>query len=133
MASGLYHQFKGDLFQYIHNLTGHTLNCALLTSGHSFDAGHATFADVVAHEVSGGGYTASGVALASLAVATGSAASWDADNASWSSSTVTAAHAVIWNVTQELLIASIDFGGDQTTASGLFEIQFNSSGIVTLT
>ena len=59
---------------------------------------------------------------------------WDADNVSWTSSTISsAAGGVIYdNTTAGLpLVGFIDFNGSFSTTSGTFEVQWNASGIFT--
>jgi len=138
MASGVYNRFKANLANKIVDIEGDTLKIALLDSNHSFDADHNTWADVSANEVSGTGYTAGGQALSNASVTqdnTNDLAKLDADDVTWSGSTITAAFAVIYDDTlaNKDLICCIDFGGDISSTNGDFTIQFNASGIITIT
>ena len=135
MASGIYNRFKANLMNKEVDLEADTIKVILLNNSHSFTATHNTYSQVSANELStAGGYTAGGATLASKAVTQGATTSWDAADASWTSATFTAYHAVIYDDTHATddLICSIDFGGAQTVASGTFTIQWNASGIITL-
>lgn len=134
MASGIYNRFKANLMNKEVDLEADTIRVALLNSSHSFTATHNTWSQVSANEVSGTGYTANGASLANKAVTQGATTKFDADDTQWTSSTITASHAVIYDdtMTNDDLIASIDFGGSQSTSSGTFKIQWHADGIITL-
>ena len=135
MSSGLYDCFKEDLFGGTVDLDSDTIKCALLTSSHSFTQTNTTWANVSANEISGTGYTAGGVELSSKTISVSSGvARWDAADATWLTSTFTARHAVLYDTTNSSsLIASIDFGGDQTISVGTFTVQWSTGGIMALT
>lgn len=61
----------------------------------------------------------------------------DADDVTWSSSSITARIAVLYKDTGTAstspLIGYVDFGEDKTSDSGNFTVQFDSAGIFTLT
>jgi len=138
MASGIYNKLKANLANKIVDIEVDTLKIALLDSNHSFDADNNTWADVSANEVVGTGYTAGGATLANASVTqdnTNDLAKIDADDVVWSGSTVTAAFAVIYDDTlaNKDLICCIDFGGDVSSTNGDFTIEFNASGIMTIT
>lgn len=134
MASGIYTSFKTNLMNKVLNLASDTINVALLTSSFSFLASNTVWSNVSANEISGTGYSANGLALTSLSVtASGTSAVWTAANAVWSSSTFSAAFAVIYDATvSNDLICAIDFGGTLSVSSGTFTIQWSGSGIITL-
>ena len=100
--------------------------------------GTATAADsmatVNAGEITGTGYTAGGKLLVGNAVtADGANMKFDANNLTWAGSTITAGGAVLWDDdTADTPIALFDFGGDQVSANGDFTINWNASGILTL-
>lgn len=83
----------------------------------------------VTGEVSGTGYTAGGKAC-TLTVAATDDANNDVeitiDPVSWASSTITAAAAVVYkdsgSAATDLLICTIDFGGDVTSTNGTFTV-----------
>jgi len=137
MASGIYDDFKEDLMDGSVDLSngGDTLKVALLDSSHTFTAGDANWAAVSANEITGTGYSAGGVTMStqSVAVATNTA-TFDLGDAIWTTATFTAAHAVVYSVTNSSsLIASFDFGGDQSVSAGTFTIQWHGNGVITLT
>lgn len=104
---------------------------------------HATWADVSASEVSGTGYTAGGVALSSVtSSSSGAVVTFDAADVSWPSSTITAKYAVITKraggslVSGDRLLAYVDLdsgGGSVSSTAATFTIQWNASGIFTVT
>ncbi len=108
---------------------GNTLKIALYTSSASLGATSASYS--ATNEVSGTGYTAGGVALSSQAVAydsTNQVAYFDAADPSWSSATITARGALIYNNTKSnASIAVLDFGSDYSSSNGTFQIQLPSA------
>ena len=73
-----------------------TIKVALL-SGYTPSQAHNYFDDVSADEISGTGYTAGGATLGSKTlVSSGGVATFDAADTSWSSSTLSATHAVVY-------------------------------------
>lgn len=106
-----------------------TFKCALFTSSATLDA--TTTAYSTSNEApSTGNYSAGGNTLTVSQVPTstggsGTAAWLDFDDTTWSSSTITAAGALIYNSTQSnKAVAVLDFGGDKSSSSGNFTIQF---------
>lgn len=140
MASGAYNSFKKALFDRTINLTGDTIRVALLTSAYTPNFDHDFFDDVNAHEASGTGYTAGGVALSSRNITqdnTNDRAIFDAADASWPAATITARYGVIYKSTGTAatspLIALIDFGENKTSTAGTFTIAFDTDGVLTIT
>lgn len=135
MASGIYNRYKANLMNKVVDMEADTIKVMLLNNTHSFTATHNVIGDVSANEISGTGYTAGGATLASKAVTQAATTKFDAADTAWTSASFTAYHAVIWDdtVATDDLIASIDFGGAQTVASGTFTIQWHADGIITLT
>jgi len=111
-----------------------TIRVALLNNSHTFTATNNTWADVSTNEISGTGYTANGAALANKAVTQAATTKFDADDVTWSTGTFTAYHAVIYDdtLTNDDLIASIDFGGAQQVTAADFTIAWHADGIITL-
>lgn len=133
MASGIYNRLFYNLMAKAVDLANDTIKVALLDNNHAFDATDNVWGDVSANEISGTGYTAGGATLAGKAVTQGAPTKWDASDVSWTSATISAYHAVLYDTTATSnLIASIDFGGVASVTSGTFEIQWNASGIITL-
>jgi hypothetical protein len=111
-----------------------TIKVMLLDDSHAFTATHNQKSEIVANEISGTGYTAGGEALAGKAVTQGATTKWDATDVEWTIATFTAYHAVIYDdtLTNDDLMASIDFGGSKSVSAGTFKIQWHANGIVTL-
>ena len=120
--------FKSEILQEGHQLATDTIKIALYTSTASLDA--TTTAYSSSNEVSGTGYTATGVTLTSATVATsGTTAYFDAADPSWTSATFTARGALIFNASNSnKAIAVLAFGGDFTVAGGTFKITLPAAG-----
>ena len=120
--------FKSEVLQEGHQLATDTIKIALYTSSASLDA--TTTAYSSSNEVSGTGYTATGVTLTSTTVATsGTTAYFDADDPTWTSASFTARGALIFNSSNSnKAIAVLDFGGDFTVAGGTFKITLPAAG-----
>jgi hypothetical protein len=119
-----------------------TIKVALLANTYTPNQdAHDYFDDVVAHEVSGTGYTAGGATLASKTAAYDSATNktkFSAATVQWPASTITARYAVIYDATPgsdatRPLIGYVDFGADQSTSNTTFEIVWNANGILEFT
>jgi len=120
---------KKELLQGTHNFTtstGDTFFIALYTSSASLDA--TTTAYSATNEVTGSGYTAGGSALvipASIPTTSGTTAWVDFNDVSWTTATITARGALIYNSSKSnKAIAVLDFGSDQTSTAGTFTIIF---------
>lgn len=140
MASFVYNSFKRDIMNGSIDLDTDTIKVALTTSSYTPDKdAHDNFDDVT-NEVTGTGYTAGGASLANKTVTvdnTNDLGKFDADDVTWSTSTITARYAVIYKSTgtasTSKLIGVIDFGSDKSSSAGNFTIQWSASGILTLT
>jgi len=90
-----------------------------------------TSAYTTTNEVSGTGYTAGGATLASQAVAydaTNKVAFFDAADPAFTTATITARGALIYNNTKSnASIAVLDFGSDFTSTAGTFTVQLPSA------
>ena len=123
--------FLQDCLDGGHNLgtSGNTLKIALYTSSASLGATTATY--TTSNEVSGTGYTAGGATLSSQAVAydsTNQGAYFDAADPAWTTATITARGAMIYNNSKSnASIAILDFGSDYTSTAGTFTIQLPSA------
>jgi hypothetical protein len=97
---------------------------ALYTS--SADIGAATTVYTTSNEVVGVGYVAGGNTLTTIApLSSGTTAYLDFNDTTWAASTITAAGAIIYNSTQgNRAVAVLDFGGNKTSSSGNFTVQF---------
>jgi hypothetical protein len=117
-----------------------TIKVMLVTSSYTPNQDTDDFInDASANEVSGTGYTAGGQALANKAVTadnTDNEGVFDADDASWTSSTITARGAVLYKDTgtpsTSPVICYIDFGADKVSSGGTFTISWNAEGILNL-
>lgn len=116
-----------------------TLKVLLTTSSNGISQTADTVkADITNELANGSGYTTGGEALASKTYAASSlTTTFDAADTSWTSATFTAAQAHVYDDTPtspaDPLISYIDFGADQSVSSGTFTLQYNASGIVTVT
>lgn len=98
---------------------------ALYTSSATLDA--TTTAYTTSNEVTGTGYTAGGNTLTVSVVPTssGTTAYLSFSNTSWSTATITARGALIYNSTNaNKAVAVLDFGSDKTSTAGTFQINF---------
>tara|TARA_R100001126_G_C4856821_1_gene165124 strand:+ start:334 stop:762 length:429 start_codon:yes stop_codon:yes gene_type:complete len=119
--------FKVELLTATHNFTnssGHTFKLALFTNAASLGAG--TTAYSTSNEASGTGYSAGGNTLsATTPTSGGTTAFTDFDDTSFTSSTITARGALIYNSSQsDKAVCVLDFGSDKSSTSGTFSIIF---------
>lgn len=99
------------------------------------------FKNDVTNEVSGTGYSAGGTTLTTpVSAYTGGTNVWnfDTDDALWSTSTITARIAVVYDSTPGTdatrpLLSYVDFGADQSSSSGDFKIVWAAGGIFKVT
>ena len=128
MANIVPDSFKKELFQATHNFnssTGNTFQLALYSTVSGFTA-TGTTVYTTTNEVSGTGYSAGGTTLTNLGVAVGQNISYvDFADATFSTATITASCALIYNTTNgSKAVVVLDFGGDKTSTNGDFTIQF---------
>ena len=126
--------FKTELLTGTHNFTnssGNTFKLALYTSSASLGAG--TTAYSTSNEVSGTGYSAGGSALTNVTPsADGTTAITDLADLTFSSSTITARGALIYNDSvSDKAVLVLDFGADKASSSGDFTIQFPAAAAAT--
>jgi hypothetical protein len=121
--------FKKELLQGVHNFTastGNSFKLALYTNSASFTA--ATTAYTSSNEVSASGsYVAGGGALTNVTPTTsGTTALTDFSDLTFTSATITARGALIYNdtATGDPSVVVLDFGSDKTSTSGDFQIVF---------
>jgi len=115
--------FKEELFGGIHDLDTDTIKIALFTSAATLSA--ATTAYATADEVVGTGYVAGGNTLAGATISSsGTTAFVDFSDTTWTSATITARGALIYNSSKaNRAIAVLDFGSDKTSTAGDFTVQ----------
>jgi len=119
--------FKKELLEAVHNFKnsgGDTFKIALYTSSASLGA--ATTAYSTTNEITGTGYTAGGNTLTRVdPSSSGTTGFTDFADTTWSTATITARGALIYNDTDsDKAVAVLDFGADKTSTSGDFTIQF---------
>lgn len=120
--------FKSELMQALHNFTastGNTFKLALYTNSASFTA--ATTAYTSTNEVSASGsYSAGGGTLTNITPTTsGTTAFTDFADLTFTSATITARGALIYNSTNSnRSVVVLDFGADKTSTAGDFTIVF---------
>ena len=122
--------FKVELMTATHNFTnstGNTFNIAMYDNSASFTA--ATTAYTASNEVTGTAYVAKGNTLVNVTpTSTSTTAFTDFGDSTWSSSTITARGAMIFNDTAsgDPSVVILDFGSDKSSSSGDFTIVFPS-------
>ena len=124
--------FKQGLLQAQHDFTastGHTFKLAMYDNNASFDASTTDY--TATNEVSGTGYSAGGGTLTNVTPTTsGTTALTDFADLTFSSSTITAHGALIYNTTTgggtgtTDTVVVLDFGSDKSSSAGDFTIVF---------
>jgi len=121
--------FKVELMRAVHNFTastGNTFKLALYDNSASFTA--ATTAYTASNEVSASGtYSAGGGTLTNVTpTSSGTTAFTDFDDLSFTSATITAFGALIYNdsAAGDPSVCVLDFGGAKTSTNGTFTIIF---------
>lgn len=121
--------FKTELLKGVHNFTngtGSTFKLALYTNSASFTA--ATTAYTTTNEVgASGSYAAGGGTLTNVTpTSSGTTALTDFNDLSFTTATITARGALIYNdtATGNPSVAVLDFGSDKTSTAGTFTIVF---------
>ena len=122
--------FKKQLLEAEHNFKssgGSTFKIALYTSSATLDS--STTAYSTTNEVVGTGYTAGGNTLTNVApTSSGTTGFTSFSNTTWSTATITARGALIYNSSSvnytNPAVAVLDFGSDKSSSAGNFTIQF---------
>lgn len=120
--------FKVEILQGIHDFTastGDAFKLALYSSSATLDA--TTTAYSSSNEVANSGtYAAGGGTLTNITpTSSGTTAFADFADLSFTSATITARGALIYNSTDgDRAVAVLDFGGDKISTNGTFTIQF---------
>lgn len=113
----------------------------LCTSAYTPNQDAHQYKSSITNEVTGTGYTAGGLALASSAVsynASTNTVMFDANDASWPASTIAARYVVLYDSTPgsdatRPLIGYVDLEADVSTTNGNFQVTWDAAGILTLT
>lgn len=120
--------FKVELLQGVHDFTastGDVFKLALYTSLATLGASTTVYSS--SNEVSNSGtYSAGGGTLTNITpTSSGTTALTDFDDLSFTSATITARGALIYNSTESnKAVAVLDFGSDKSSTAGTFTIQF---------
>ncbi len=120
--------FKKELMEAKHNFLnsgGNTFKIALYTNSASFTA--ATTAYTSSNEVTGTGYTAAGNTLTRVDPTTSSTTAYtDFADTTWTSSTITARGALVFNdsASGDPSVIVLDFSSDKSSSAGDFTIAF---------
>ena len=141
MADVVYNKFKAALMSGTYNLSsgGDVIKIALVTSAYTPDIDVHDFFDDITNEVTGTGYTAKGKALVGQTVSqdnTDDEGVFDGNDINWSTSTITARGAVVYQSktldNSSALICYFDFGSDYSSNNGNFTIQWAAEGIINI-
>lgn len=141
VTATLYGGFLQSLANKEIDLDSDTLRVILCTAAYTPDQDTHRYRSAVTNEVSGTGYTATGVALTGVTVtytAGTNTLTLDAADVSWANSTITARYAVIYDATPASdatrpLIGFVNFGADVSTSNGTFAITWDATGIASIT
>jgi len=137
----IYNQFKSKLVDGSDvDLINDTIKVALLADTYVPDIDTQEFwSDVVAHEVSGSGYTAGGQTLSGKALAVDTVndrSVFTADDVEWAGATLTARFLAVYKDTgvagTSELLGYIQFATNQSVSGANFVIQWGSVGILTI-
>lgn len=141
VTAKVYGKFLTSLGNKEVDLDSDTLKVMLCTSSYTPDQDTHQYKSSVTNEVTGTGYTAGGATLASVTVnydAASNTYTLDAADTTWSTATITARYAVIYDASPgsdatRPLICYQDFGADVVASGGTFTATWNASGLVTFT
>lgn len=145
MAAGAWQVFrraKTKLLNGLFDLDSNTFKMALTTASQALTddfAGSSTdcrYADLTNEVANGNGYTTGGKTLTPSLTRSGATVTWDVDDQSWTSSTITAKYAVIYadNTNDDLLaFCELDTGGSVSTTNGTLAVTIHANGVFTLT
>jgi hypothetical protein len=117
--------FKVDLLDGEHDFGADTFKIALYTSSATLDATTTAYSST--NETSGTGYSAGGntLTVSTTPTSSGTTAYISFANTTWSTASITARGALIYNSTNaDKAVAVLDFGSDKTSTAGDFTIQF---------
>lgn len=124
--------FKAELFTGTQVFGTDTFKIALYTS--AADLGSETTVYSSTNEVAASGtYVAGGGTLTGVAVSSSGTTAWVTfNNISFTSATITARGALIYNASKgNKSVAVLDFGSDKTSSAGTFTVQFPTPGATT--
>ena len=127
ITQALCNSFKPEMLTGTHNFTastGDVFKIALYTSAATLDASTTVYS--ATNETTGTGYTAGGNTLTSVTpVLSGSVAICDFVDSTWSTATITARGALIYNSSKSnKAVMVLDFGSDKSSSAGNFTVVF---------
>ena len=140
ITTALCNTFKKELLQGIHTFGTDTFKLALIKSGESGTYNKATtnYSDVTGNSdeiANTGSYSAGGATLASVTVTGGAGADIafvDFDNVQFTSATIDANGAIIYNSSEgNKAVAIINFGSTQSSDNGTFTVTMPAAGTST--
>jgi len=140
VANVIFNGFKQYVMDGTIDLVNDTIRCALFTNSYTPDAeAHDNWGDL-SGEASGGGYTSGGQALSGKAVTHDDVMDkgiFDADDAEWPGATlVNVRWAVLYKdaalPADRKLVGVWDLGADHSPTNVKFRVQWNATGILTL-
>lgn len=119
--------FKVECLEGVHNFTattGDVFKMALYTSSATMDA--TTTAYSATNEVTGTGYTAGGMTITQVTPTFGGTTAFvDFADPTWTTATITARYALIYNSSKaNRAVVVLDFGADKISTGGNFTVQF---------
>lgn len=119
--------FKVDILSGTQNFTTGTTRVykiALYTSSANLDAATTSYSS--ANEVVGAGYTATGntLTVSQIPTSSGTTSFLSFADTTWTTATITARGALIYESTQNKAVAVLDFGSDKSSSASNFTIQF---------
>ncbi|GKT09620.1 hypothetical protein [Desulforhabdus sp. TSK] len=137
MSDMFFNSFKEYMADGTIDLDSHTFKALLLTDAYTPDATDTVVADLSGEVANGNGYTTGGVVLANVTWnRSGGTVTFDADDPVWTSATFTARYLVIYDDTPtspaDPLLLLKDFGANKSVTGGTFTVEFDASGIFTL-
>ena len=124
IAQAMCSSFKQQILLGEHDMDTDTFKIALYTSAATLSA--ATTVYSTSDEVVGTGYAAGGNTLTGATVSlSGTTAFVDFSDSSWTTATITARGALIYNSSKaNKAVAVLDFGSDKISSGGTFTVQF---------
>jgi hypothetical protein len=127
--------FKQEILVGTHNFTtgsGHTFKIALFTNLATLSEATSTYS--ATNEVAGTNYSAGGNTLTNVTPDKSTSVAYTGFNSptTWSTSTITARGALIYNLTQSSrAVVVLDFASDKTSTAGDFSIVFPATNAST--
>ncbi len=137
-----YNSFSTDQANGVFNFSSDTIGIILATALYLPDRdAHSKRSDITNEVVAGGGYAQNDKELAAVAITqddVNDLTKLDANNVTWSASTITARYAILYRKTggassTDNLICYVDFGVELSSVGENFTVEWNSDGIINWT